>query len=205
MYLNCNFPLLKANFRLEFAYNLERKAGLVPCMIFGVASIPGRALGFHCMLENGAQFARMPLHAFRVGKHEGDDTTPLLSDLEAWDALSYDVSCTQYAYLKNMACEYWVKDKGWVKAQYFATIDFAENPERLTTFSEMPDEHKCAHVLIREDGNIAAQPNNRIRWIDKAFITAPFVERPDFKVNTHVFESESAVSENSDAYFYRES
>lgn len=204
MHLNSNFPLLKAFFRTEFAYNLEKKGPLISCIIFGVASVPGRALGFHCMLENGAQFARMPLHAFRVGHSEGEDHTPLLSDLEAWDALSYDISCIQYAFLKNMACEYWVNGT-WIKAQYFATLDFAENPERLSTFSEMPDEHKCAHILIREDGNIAAQPNNRIRWIDKAFITKPFVDRPDYKVNTHVFESESSTSEHTDAYFYRES
>jgi hypothetical protein len=33
-----------------------------------------------------------------------------------------------------------------------------------TDHSEIPHEHKCAHIIALDDGNYAAQPNNRCIW-----------------------------------------
>ena len=41
------------------------------------------------------------------------------------------------------------------------------------------DGHKCTHILALDNGNFAAQPNNRIQWFCPAFIT-PFTDKPDY-------------------------
>jgi len=33
-------------------------------------------------------------------------------------------------------------------------------------YAEMPDQHKCGHVIELEDGNYAIQPNNRLKVYD---------------------------------------
>jgi hypothetical protein len=60
--------------------------------------------------------------------------------------------------------------------------------------------HKCAHIIALDDGNFAAQPNNRIQWFCPAFVT-PFKEKPDYMTNTRVWKVERET-ETSQAYFY---
>ena len=56
---------MEAYVRAEFLRNLEDSHGeTFPCMIFGVCSIPGRVPMFHFMMEDGAVWWRMPIHAF---------------------------------------------------------------------------------------------------------------------------------------------
>ena len=51
-----------------------------------------------------------------------------------------------------------------------------------TEHSEIPQEHKCAHVLALANGNYAAQPNNRILWHVNSYTTDD--SWPDYKVQT---------------------
>jgi hypothetical protein len=68
--------------------------------------------------------------------------------------------------------------------------------------SEIPDEHKCAHILALANGNYAAQPNNRILWNVGSYTTDN--SWPDYKVQTTVWnvENKGYVSEDSDRMFY---
>jgi hypothetical protein len=40
-----------------------------------------------------------------------------------------------------------------------------------TEHSEIPDQHKCGHVLALDNGNYAVMPNNRILWSIPSFTT----------------------------------
>ena len=60
--------------------------------------------------------------------------------------------------------------------------------------------HKCAHVIALDDGNFAAQPNNRIQWFCPAFVT-PFTDKPDFVTNTATWKVERET-ETSTGFFY---
>jgi hypothetical protein len=60
--------------------------------------------------------------------------------------------------------------------------------------------HKCAHFIALDNGNFAAQPNNRIQWFCPAFIT-PFKEKPDYLTNTRVWKVERET-ETTQAFFY---
>jgi hypothetical protein len=58
-YLNANIPATYAQVRREYLYDLSGHVGEVEdCLIFGMASITGRAILFHAIMENGAIFYR---------------------------------------------------------------------------------------------------------------------------------------------------
>lgn len=153
----------------EILYGLDitKYGEYEPCVIFGVTSIPSRALHFSILCESGAQWARIPLHMLR---HEHPHAiAPLhpLYELQHWDSHGYEFGLTQYQYLREMSCKFRLTDGSWVPATYWFTLDHLDNG-----WSDYPPEHKCYHVLLLDDGSgqIAAQPNNRILWDDKSWV-----------------------------------
>lgn len=93
MFLNASIPEFHCLLREEFLYNLEsHHGGFVPVCVFGIASVSGRALGFHVLTEGGAQIARVPIHAL-LHKREAPDLP--LDHLQLWNCFSYDVAVTE--------------------------------------------------------------------------------------------------------------
>ena len=56
------------------------KDSLVTAVIFGLSSISGRAILFHCMLPNGAVFYRLPISAFFQKEFERKDVPDMRVD-----------------------------------------------------------------------------------------------------------------------------
>ena len=97
------------------------------------------------------------------------------------------------------------KDKKWHSGKYLFTIDFAHPEANIldTDHSEIPHEHKCAHIIALDDGNFAAQPNNRCIWDIPSFTVKD--ETPDWKVQTsewNVEDSRAWRTEDTDKFFY---
>lgn len=168
--------------RREFLYDLRSHHGEVePCAVFGVCSVPGRALTFHVLLESGAQFARVPLHGLCS---KPDAPAMRLDALQTWDCFGYQLSVHAFAFLRERECRAYLKDGRYEWGMYRFTVDWLENG-----FSDTPDQHKCAHVLQLDNGCFAALPNNRILWRDASF-TRWADSRPDYLTNTHVWYAE---------------
>lgn len=146
---------------------LDRAHGFEPCVIFGVTSIPSRALHFSILCESGAQWARIPLHMLRWEPPDAGAPQHPLTDLQMWDAHGWEFSVNRYEYLREMGCHFRKRDGSMVPASYWFTLDHTDNG-----YSQYPPEHKCYHLLLLEDGSgqIAAQPNNRIVWRDDSFV-----------------------------------
>ena len=153
----------------EILYGLDAafEGQFEPCVLFGITSIPSRALHFSILCESGAQWARIPLHLVRHACPEPGAPEHALTDLQQWDAFGYDFGVVQYAYLREMACQFRALDGRWIQASYWFTIDHFDNG-----YSDCPSQHKCYHLLLLEDGSgqIAAMPNNRVVWHDQSFV-----------------------------------
>ena len=207
-YLNANIPATYAQIRREYLYDLSGHVGEAEnCVIFGMASITGRALLFHAVMENGAVFYRLPISAFiQPGFDVKKVPRPRLDELELWNCFSYYPAITTYDILARQSGKYYGKDKKWHRGAYLFTVDWAHPESNIvdTDHSEIPHEHKCAHILALDDGNYAAQPNNRLIWNIPSFTVkdeVPF----DWKVQTSEWNVENSgkwKTEDSDRFFY---
>jgi hypothetical protein len=202
MFLNASIPHFYCYLRKEYLYDLRSHHGeFVSVAVFGLASVPTRAIMFHAMTENGAQIARLPISAF---VHKADAPTDIPLDcLELWDCFSYDVSVTVFDYLRGLRCRTILKDRRWYLGKYMMTIDWCNSP-----YAEDPGEggHKNAHLIALDNGLFAAQPNNRVIWSEPSFVTKPLEENPGYKTNSHVWSCEDKGSKwhasDDDLFFY---
>jgi hypothetical protein len=209
-YLNANIPPIYCKIRKEYLYDLREHQGETEdCVVFGLGSISGRALLFHCLLTNGAIYWRLPISAFlQRGSgstlYQRDVEHQDLEDLQLWNSFSYYPSITIFDFLVGQRCKYLGKNKKFYHGQYLFTVDWAHPESNIldTEHSEIPDQHKCAHILALDNGNYSAQPNNRILWDIPSFTTKSSV--PDYKVQTTEWnvENKKFVTDDTDKFFY---
>jgi hypothetical protein len=133
-YLNANIPPIYCKIRREYLYDLRKHQGETEdCVVFGLGSISGRALLFHCLLTNGAIYWRLPISAFVQRRssdtlHQGQMEHQDLEDLQLWNSFSYYPSVTTFDFLVGQRCKYLGKDKKFIHGQYLFTVDWA-HPE----------------------------------------------------------------------------
>jgi hypothetical protein len=167
--LNANIPPIDCYVRGNFFRNqIDSHDKYFECVIFGVSSVQNRSPLFHFMMEDGGLWWRMPINAFctKPGVPEVD-----LHELVLWNSFSPYVAVTKFANLTNLKMSYRDRQKNVVQGKYLFTLDW-HNPDsnRLDDgYSETPNEHKCGHVIQRDDGNFAIQPNNRVRVFEPSF------------------------------------
>ena len=97
-YLNANIPVTYAQIRREYLYDLQKHHGEVEdCVIFGITAITGRPILFHCIMENGAVFYRLPISAFmQRGYRPSKVPNRRLDELELWNCFSYYPAVTSW-------------------------------------------------------------------------------------------------------------
>ena len=205
-YLNANIPVLYAQVRKEYLYDLKSHHGEVEdCVIFGLASMAGKAVLFHCLLPNGAVYYRLPISAFIQRAYDISQVPRMrLDELELWNSFSYYPSVTTFDFLAGQECKYLGKDKKFYTGEYLFTIDWAHPEPNIldVDHSEIPQEHKCGHFIALNNGNYAIQPNNRMLWHLGNFTTKK--EWPDYKTQTSEWsvENKDWTTDDTDRMFY---
>ena len=209
-YLNANIPPIYCKIRREYLYDLRKHQGETEdCVVFGLGSISGRALLFHALLSNGAIYWRLPISAFLQRRscdsvHQREVEHQNIEDLQLWNSFSYYPSVTVFDFLKGQRGKYLGKNKKFYHGEYLFTVDWAHPESNIvdTEHSEIPDQHKCAHILALDNGNFAAQPNNRILWSIPSFTTS--THWPDYKVQTTYWnvENKDWKTDDSNDMFY---
>jgi hypothetical protein len=206
-YLNANTPPIYCKIRREYLYDLDPKHNKESedCVIFGMASIPGKPILFHTLLPNGACYWRLPISAFFQKRFSRTEVPDMQAhELELWNSFSYYPSITCFDYLVGEKCKYFGRDKKLYNGKYLFTIDWAHPDSNIldVEHSEIPQEHKCAHILELDNGNFAAQPNNRILWHISSFTTGGNI--PDYTVQTTEWNVENSgfITDDTDKMFY---
>ena len=205
-YLNANIPPIYCKIRTEYLYDMDpKRKGERDCVIFGITSITGRAILFNIMLPNGACFWRLPISAFFQRNHNRSQVPDMsLDELQLWNCFSYYPSVHRFDWMDGLDGKFRGKDKKFYPGTYLFTIDWGHPESNILNVehSEVPQEHKCAHILALGNGNFAAQPNNRCLWHVNSYTTDK--DWPDFKVQNTVWdcEDDAWVTEDSNNMFY---
>ncbi len=205
-YLNANIPPEYAQIRREYLYDGKKHHGEVEdCIVFGISCMSGRAILWHAIMENGAIFYRLPITAFIQRGFQPKDVPIRRLDELNLEFFQLLPAVTLYDILSGQHGKYIGKDKKWHHGNYLFTIDFAHPDSNIldTEHSEIPHEHKCAHIIALHDGNYAAQPNNRIIWDLPSFTVKDNI--PDWKVQTNEWSVEDSgkwITEDTDKFFY---
>jgi hypothetical protein len=207
-YLVSNLPPIQCYIKKEYLYDLEKGFGeFEPCVWVSVKSIKGRALYIESLISNyGALFDKLPISAYVWRTDIKEDEQLPLDFLEIWDSFSYNISVIEKSTLKGLQCKVFMKDKKMYDGEYMFTIDSCHSdPNELNvSLSQTPNEHKSFNIIKLDNGQFAAQPNNRVLFYDQS-LTPKGVTIPDFKVSTKEFMCENGLKwsagENDD-FFY---
>jgi hypothetical protein len=187
-----NLPAVKCFVRREFLYDFEQGHGeLVPCWWISIKSLRGQAFRIEAYLnEYGALYDKLPLHAFCWRPIEGE---PLPLDyLQIWDCLSYDITVIKKAQLQSQRCQFKLKNGEWAMGEYMFTVDSAHPDFNVldTGFSEDVEDHKSYNFIRCDNGQFAAQPNNRMLILEPSSNPRE-LKQPDFRVATRRWSVET--------------
>ena len=151
-YLNSNIPPIYCKIRKEYLYDLKEHQGeSEDCVVFSITSISGRAILFNIMLPNGACYWRLPISAFFQKSYDRADVPNMqTNELELWNCFSYWPSVHCFDWLDGLNGKFLGLDKKFYHGKYLFTIDWAHPDTNIldVEHSEIPQEHKCAHVLV---------------------------------------------------------
>ena len=205
-YLVVNIPPIEVFIRKEFLYDFtkDNKDKLLGENEYESAhwitskSIPNQALYFESFVHDfGALYDKLPIHAF-VWKTDIDKNNLYPLDwLQLWDCFSYNISVIKKERLRNARCEIIMKDKSRAPGYYLFTIDScSSDPNEINvSWSETPNEHKSFNIIKLDNGQFAAQPNNRILWKHQSQTPSTDLKVPYFKFSTKTW-----ICENSDRW-----
>lgn len=193
----------------EESFRLVGQGKFTAARVFGVRSHPNRALGFHVLLETGAQFAQLPIEAL-VARPQAPFIETNIAQL--WDCFGAKITCTTYPMLAEAAAQVWLAfdpDEGFEVPElhghpgtYMMTFDWWDNG-----WSDQPDQHKSAHLFKLDSGAFVLQPNNRIYpWNFPSFTTprpdAHFRDAPDYRAQTAAWTCENRAPVQGDSSFF---
>ena len=148
----------------------------------------------------------LPISAFFQKEFERYQVPDMaVQELELWNCFSYWPSVHCFDWLDGLNGKYMGIDKKFYHGKYLFTIDWAHPDTNIldTEHSEIPQEHKCAHILALDNGNFAGQPNNRLLWHVNSYTVDN--SWPDYKVQTTYWDAEDTtmVTEDTDKMFYQ--
>ena len=205
-YLVANIAPIEVFIKKEFLYDFQtdEKGKLLGINEFESAhwittkSIPNQAVYFESFIHDyGALFDKLPIHAF-VWKTDIDQSKLYPLDwLQLWDCFSYNISIIKKQRLRNARCEVIMKDKSKAPGYYLFTIDScSSDPNEVdVSWSETPNEHKSFNIIKLDNGQFAAQPNNRILWKHQSQTPSTSLKTPYFRFSTKTW-----ICENSDRW-----
>lgn len=182
-HLTANIPPVHCFVRKEFLYNFEKGQGeYEPCTWVSIKSLRSQAFRIEAYLPHyGALYDKIPLHAFVSRTTNLEEFLPL-DTLQIWDCFSYDFTVLQKAFLRNLTVKFYAKNKQFYQGGYMFTVDHSAPDMNIidTSYAEWPEDHKSFNFIQLDNGQYAAQPNNRCIFYDAAS-NPEKLKFPDFR------------------------
>jgi len=194
-FLVANLPPIHCFVRREFLYDFKKgHEEYEPCIWVTIKSLRSQAFRIESYLPRyGALYDKLPLHAY-VSRDRNLEPKNFLSldTLQIWDCFSYDITVIQKAFLRNLTAKFYAKNKQFHQGNYLFTVDNASPDLNTldTSYSEWPEDHKSFNFIELDNGQYAAQPNNRCMFLDAASNPKEMLF-PDFNVATKKYVVET--------------
>lgn len=157
--MTINTPTIKIKVDLSYVTD-DQQSGLMEAYLVAVRCIKSRPLLFTVHLANGAVYSGLPITAI-YASDSTNTTTTTLDMLQPWSCLEAPVSVIQYAHLKDYIVEIPSIN---MKGIYQFTVDY--HGEGL---AQDPEQYKTHNIIMLENGNYAAMPNNMCVFKDDYF------------------------------------
>jgi len=184
-HLIANLPPVRCYIRKEFLYDFEKGHGeFEPCFWVSIKSIRGEAFRIESYLPNyGALYDKLPISAYVWRTDVVESELLPLDYLQIWDCMSYDITVLEKKLISGLRCRFFSKDKRWVWGTYMFTVDSSSPDGNVlnTGFSEDYEDHKSFNILKCDNGQFAAQPNNRTIILEPSN-NPQNLKFPDFRV-----------------------
>jgi hypothetical protein len=123
---------------------------------------------------NGAIYYRLPISAFFQKRfHRSEVPDMSVDELQLWNCFSYYPAVTTFDFLGGQRGKFMGKNKKEYHGEYLFTIDWA-HPDSNFSIQNILKFLKNISVRIYwnlDNGNYAAQPNNRILWNIPSYTT----------------------------------
>ena len=135
--------------------------GFLPCIWFGLVSIPGRMWGCTIMLESGAVYRAVPPHA--IAFDSGSNIFWTSQEAQRWDCYGTEFSTIEYTFLRGLECRVKCSDS-IVEGEYLFTAAPIGD-----SWSRQPNQAK-EFMFIKTDGHrLTIQPTDKVIFIEKSF------------------------------------
>lgn len=142
----------------SFVLRQPIKPDLIPAMWIGVSVTPGRSIGCHVLLENGALVVDLPLHALRGADVPYGEVD--LSAIVAWDCYGWSAEAWQPEALSGLLCGILSPDHTTVMTE--GTLWFCID-HTGDGYSQAPDQHKHLWFVERQvDRVLMLLPQDRL-------------------------------------------
>lgn len=148
---------------VDSALTHKEPVGFIPAVWFGLVSYPGRLWGCTVMLECGAVYRNIPLHALATRK---EDVLPWKEQQACtWDCYGYGWSACVYPYLHSLECSIRTRLGDIDNCEYLFSVSPVGDG-----FSACPEQSKeFTFVKCETQGRFAAQPTDKTLFVDRSF------------------------------------
>lgn len=140
------------------AWFLSEKEILAECYLIAVEVVLNEAPRWTVLLENGAMFSSVPLHALCWKECK----EPKLQDVSTYDCLGSRAEIVFLDFVRN-----WTVESKLGNGRYMFSIHF-ESPHY---YQALPEQLKVMHLIERDDGNFVLVVNNQSRFISESITT----------------------------------
>jgi hypothetical protein len=135
---------------------------------FAVQPNMGGVWGGHVLLESGALFRNIPLHALVIGPDDSPTQRP--EDLQLWDCYAEEATAIEYRYLRGLTTlSREARGSGILPGRYLFTLI-----PRNDAFSRHPEQAKEFVVSVRDDtSRLVIRATNELLFADKSLADQP--------------------------------